>query len=112
MSEIAILPSRERFRALARAGNVISVSAELIADSETPVSAFQKVDDGYCFLLNQRKKTKSQAGSFFVGIDPRLTIQSSGRSISISEEERSQAFETSADLCAKFEAMVEAKSWA
>jgi anthranilate synthase component I len=50
MNEIAILPSRERFRALARAGNVISVSAELMADSETPVSAFQKVDDGYCFL--------------------------------------------------------------
>ncbi len=50
MNEIAILPSRERFRTLARAGNVISVSAELMADSETPVSAFQKVDDGYCFL--------------------------------------------------------------
>jgi anthranilate synthase component 1 len=49
VSEIAILPSHERFRALARAGNVISVSAELIADGETPVSAFQKVDDGYCF---------------------------------------------------------------
>ena len=63
MNEIAILPSRERFRALARAGNVIPVSAELMADSETPVSAFQKVDDGYRFLLNQRKKTKSQAGS-------------------------------------------------
>ena len=67
MSEIAILPSRERFRAVVRAGNVIPVSAELMADSadsETAVSAFQKVDDGYCFLLNQRKKTKSQAGSF------------------------------------------------
>jgi hypothetical protein len=47
VSEIAILPSRERFRALVRAGNVIPVSAELMtdsADSETPVSAFQKVD--------------------------------------------------------------------
>jgi hypothetical protein len=62
--EIAILPSREEFRPLARADNVIPVLAELIAESETPVAAFQKVDDGYCFLLNQRKKTKSQAGSF------------------------------------------------
>jgi hypothetical protein len=58
------------------------------------------------------EKNEESGRFFFVGIDPRLIIQSHGRSISISEEERSQRFETSADLRAEFEAMVEAKSWA
>jgi anthranilate synthase component I len=55
VSEIAILPSREEFRTLVRAGNVIPVSAELIADSETPVSAFPKIDaGGRSFLLSRQ----------------------------------------------------------
>jgi anthranilate/para-aminobenzoate synthase component II len=85
VSEIAILPSHERFRALARAGNVISVSAELIADSETPVSAFQKVDMATA-SLESAEKNEEAGRFFFVGIDPRLTIQRYGRSISIAKE--------------------------
>ena len=39
-------PSLAEFRELARTGNMIPVHAELIADAESPVPAFQKIDDG------------------------------------------------------------------
>ena len=45
-------PSLAEFRELARRGNTIPVHTELIADAESPVSAFQKIDDGgYSFLF-------------------------------------------------------------
>ena len=38
-------PSREEFLNLARSGNLIPVYREILADMETPVSAFCKIDD-------------------------------------------------------------------
>ena len=38
-------PSREDFLKLAHQGNLIPVYREILADMETPVSAFRKVDD-------------------------------------------------------------------
>ena len=52
MKDIPLQPSLERFRELAQQGNLIPVYADLVADAETPVSAFHKLDDGgYTFLL-------------------------------------------------------------
>ena len=46
------------FRELAARGNLIPVFTELIADAETPVSAFHKLDDGgYAFLFESVEKT-------------------------------------------------------
>ena len=45
-------PTPAEFRELAKRGNTIPVYTELIADAESPVSAFQKIDDGgYSFLF-------------------------------------------------------------
>ena len=48
-----IIPSMDEFCKLARCGNVVPVFAEFIADHETPVSAFKKLDccGGYSFLF-------------------------------------------------------------
>jgi anthranilate synthase component 1 len=52
-------PSREEFYNLARQGNLIPVYREILADMETPVSAFCKIDDRQsAFLL------ESIAGGF------------------------------------------------
>jgi len=64
------------------------VFAALIADSKTPVSAFQKSDGRGFFLLLESAEKNEESGRFsFLGIDSRLIIQSYGRSISISEED-------------------------
>ena len=47
-------PTLEEFRELAARGNTIPVSAELLADTETPVSAYMKLrsqSGGYSFLF-------------------------------------------------------------
>jgi anthranilate synthase component 1 len=75
-------PNLEDFLALAQRGNVIPVVAEFIADGETPVSVFKKLDrGGYSFLLESTEKNDSSARFSFVGVEPRLIIQSRGSEI-------------------------------
>src|SRR5262249_60154044 len=46
------VPSREEFRALAAQGNLVPVYREIVADADTPVSAFAKLGGApYSFLL-------------------------------------------------------------
>jgi anthranilate synthase component 1 len=47
-----IVPTLAEFRSLARGGKLVPVYREVLADHDTPVSAFRKVDEGrYGFLL-------------------------------------------------------------
>ena len=47
-----LTPTLDEFSQLAKRGNVIPLFAEFIADGETPVSAFKKLDNGgYSFLF-------------------------------------------------------------
>ncbi|MES2570695.1 MAG: anthranilate synthase component I [Verrucomicrobiota bacterium] len=108
MTSIPIKPTLAEFRELATQGNLIPICTELIADAETPVSAFQKIDDGdHCFLLESVEKS-DQAGRYsFVGSNPRLTFESRGRRIRISENGRTCEFETERDPLHELEALME-----
>ena len=45
-------PNIDTFRTLSRLGNLIPVYREIMADMDTPVTAFKKIDDGhFSFLL-------------------------------------------------------------
>ena len=44
-------PSQERFSELAQEGNLIPVVREVMADLDTPVSSFQRLDDGSTSFL-------------------------------------------------------------
>jgi len=98
MITLPLKPSLDEFRELAHQGNLISVYTELIADAETPVSAFQKIDDGgYCFLLESAEQS-DQAGRYsFVGTAPHVVFESHGRQIRITEDGQTREFETSED---------------
>ncbi len=89
--EPPLRPSREEFRALAEKGNLIPVYTELIADCETPVSAFQKLDaGGYSFLL-ESAETSEQVGRYsFVGTDPEILFESRGRKVRITGADGSE----------------------
>ena len=68
MTNITIVPSRERFADLAKQGNVIPVYVDLVADGETPASAFQKLDDGgYSFLFESAEQTEQSGRYSFLG---------------------------------------------
>ncbi len=62
------LPSQEDFCQLAQQGNLIPVYREILADMETPVSAFHKIDDGNtAFLLESIEGGEKWARYSFLG---------------------------------------------
>jgi anthranilate synthase component 1 len=88
-----LFPSRETFRELATQGNLIPVYREIIADMETPVSAFAKIDTGdHSFLFESVEKGGKFARYSFLGASPYLTFQARGNNITLSEGSRSRAY--------------------
>lgn len=69
----SIHPTREEFRRLAKKGNLIPVHREILADLETPVSAFQKIaDQENAFLLESVEQGQQQQWGRFslLGCNP------------------------------------------
>src|SRR5688572_26520446 len=98
MSDLTIVPSRERFEQLATLANVVPVFVDLVADDQTPASAFQKLDEGgYSFLFESAEQTEQSGRYSFLGFSPRLTIRSADGSISIEENGRAEKTEASED---------------
>jgi anthranilate synthase component I len=70
-----IVPSRDAFLQLSRQGNVIPVCADLLADLETPVSAYAKLrGNGPAFLLESVEGGEHVSRYSFVGCNPRKVI--------------------------------------
>ncbi|MBF0175045.1 MAG: anthranilate synthase component I [Magnetococcales bacterium] len=67
-----IQPSFDSFRALSMQGNVVPVYREILADLDTPVSAFMKVADAasYSFLFESVQGGEKWGRYSFLGLDP------------------------------------------
>lgn len=80
-------PTREEFHKKAKQGNLVPVWRELLADIETPVSAFYKIAYGrkYGFLLESVEGGERLARYTFLGSDPFLVFRSRGLSATIQE---------------------------
>ncbi len=77
-------PTRDEFIALARAYTVVPVWREVLADLETPVSAFAKlVGDRDGFLLESVEHGEHWGRFSFIGRDPALTLVARGRQVEI-----------------------------
>ena len=69
-------PSREEFVAAAQRGNLIPVYRELLADGDTPVSAYAALGAGdYSFLLESVVGGATWAAYSFVGVAPRAVVR-------------------------------------
>jgi len=76
---MTIKPTREQFRELAKASNLIPLIVDLVADAETPISTFAKIDDGGPCFLFESAETSEESGRFsFVGFDPLMVFKSDG----------------------------------
>ena len=77
-----LFPTREAFRQLATQGNLVPVYREIIADMDTPVSAFQKIDTGdHSFLFESVEKGGKFARYSFLGASPQLILEARGNKI-------------------------------
>jgi anthranilate synthase component 1 len=96
--KVEINPTLAEFCGLAERGNVIPLFAELVADCETPVSAFRKLDRaGGSFLFESTEKNDVSGRFSFVGTQPRLILRSHGRELRIVEGDKERRFEITTD---------------
>src|SRR5213595_2704600 len=76
MPTLNINPSPEEFRELARRGNLIPLMVDLVADVETPISAFAKIDARPCFLFESAERNEESGRFSFIGFDPLVLFNS------------------------------------
>src|SRR4030042_7036121 len=64
-------PTLEEVKKLGKDGNLVPVYREIVADLETPVSAFLKINrGGYSFLLESVEGGERLARYSFIGTEP------------------------------------------
>jgi anthranilate synthase component I len=91
-------PDFTAFQARAKTGNLVPVWVDLAADFETPLSAFQQIDDGrYSFLLESAELTQHSGRYSLLGSEPRLVFTARGREIEIEERGATRKFTAEGD---------------
>ena len=77
-------PTLEEFKEKAKSGNTIPVYRPILADMETPVSAFYKLmPDNYAFLLESVEGGENVARYSFLGSQPSVLFYSKGHQVTI-----------------------------
>lgn len=78
-------PSFNQFKKLAKKGNLLPVYKEILADMETPVSAFSKVGTGrYAYLLESVEGGEKLGRYSFLASHPALIFESKRRKVTLS----------------------------
>ncbi len=88
-------PSLEKFRSIAQKGTLVPVYREIMADLETPVSAYMKISKGqsYTFLLESVEQ--GEIGRYsFLGSNPSIIFKSKGNQVTISRDGAVETFES------------------
>ena len=77
-----VIPDFKDFCQLAQKGNLVPVYREIMADMDTPVTAFRKIDDGcYSFLLESIEGGEKWARYTFLGSSPSLIVRAKGKTV-------------------------------
>ncbi len=86
-----LFPSLKKFIEKSRSGNLIPVYKEILADMETPVSAFRKIDDGeYAFLLESVEGGEKWGRYSFLGSAPFAVLKGKGDQVQVIREGREE----------------------
>lgn len=77
-------PTLETFKEMALKGTIIPVYYEILADMDTPVSAYKKMGGNqYSFLLESIEGGEKWARYSFIGFDPALIFRSKGTTVEL-----------------------------
>ncbi|MFH1691755.1 MAG: anthranilate synthase component I [Candidatus Omnitrophota bacterium] len=81
-----LYPDFKEFKKLAKKGNVIPVYKEILADLETPVSAFLKIEgsSSYAYLLESVESQENIGRYSFLATHPALVFESKNRTVTFS----------------------------
>jgi anthranilate synthase component 1 len=98
MTSHPLFPIRDEFIELAKTANLIPVYTEFVADYETPVGVFEKIDTGRRSFLLESAEVNDQVGRYsFLGCDPQVYLESRGRRIVVEENGERREFDTATD---------------
>src|SRR5579872_6107795 len=77
-------PSSESFVELAKQGNLIPVTRRVLADFETPLSAYHKIrGPGESFLFESVEGGEHLGRYSFVGCNPRAVVRQTGGTVEV-----------------------------
>src|SRR6476620_2075447 len=80
-------PSLDEFLVLAHQGNLVPVTRKLLADLETPVSAYFKIrGQGESFLFESVEGGEHLGRYSFVGCNPRAIVRQTGEKVEYIQE--------------------------
>lgn len=91
-------PSKKEFVKLAKKANVVPVYREILGDTSTPVSAFQRLKNKHSYLLESVEGEEKIARFSFIGIEPSIIFKSKGASVEIVEDGKSKQLFTDSPL--------------
>jgi anthranilate synthase component 1 len=95
---IPLDPPRAAFLEKATSARVLPVSCEIVADSDTPVSAFAKLcGEAPSFLLESAEQSDQVGRYSFLGFGAKATFTATGKNITISEGGANRSFEATRD---------------
>jgi len=84
-------PSPESFEELAKRGNLVPVVREILADMDTPLSLFRRLDDGRTSFLFESVEGGEKWGRFsFIGTGARAVFRARGREVEWEEGGRTE----------------------
>ena len=95
---IPLDPPRAAFLEKAVSARVLPVSCEIVADSDTPVSAFAKLcGEAPSFLLESAEQSDQVGRYSFLGFGAKATFTATGKNITICEGDANRSFEAARD---------------
>ncbi len=107
--DMPILPGREAFVEMAKQGNLIPIYAEILADVETPVSAYLKLaGQGDRFLLESVEHGERFSRYSFVGVNPAVTFHAKDGEITVNDHGEVRKVKCDTDPLAELEKLMAA----
>ncbi|MBN1865731.1 anthranilate synthase component I [Candidatus Sumerlaeota bacterium] len=101
-----IQPDLDTFLKKCQEGNLIPVWREILADMETPVSAFKKIGESRnAFLLESVEQGENLGRYSFLGCDPNVVFKCKGKEVQIlygDTEEDFNSYESPLDVLREF----------
>ena len=93
-----LLPSQDVFEELAQRGNLVPVVREVLADLDTPLSLFRRLDDGATsFLFESVEGGERWARFSFIGLGSRAIFRARGRDAEWSERGHTERIRVDGD---------------
>jgi anthranilate synthase component 1 len=91
-------PSQESFEELAKRGNWVPVVREILADMDTPLSLFRRLDDGHTSFLFESVEGGEKWGRFsFIGTGARALFRARGADVEWEQDGRVERMRADGD---------------